>query len=107
MNDKVTSVTMSERTDSTPRDVRADINYFSVTEKVIQTNDWKPRYLGVRDEGTRTMTIHDARSGGGPFNLDTNGFTFLKLPAKERSTENDEVIQREYYPELEVVLKTL
>jgi hypothetical protein len=100
-------VTMIEESKSTPKNIRADINYIPVKGNVIQTKDWKPRYLGVRDEGTRTVTIHDVRGGEDRFDLDVNGFKFLKLPAKERSVESDEIIRGEYYPELEVVLKTL
>ncbi|KAF3765472.1 hypothetical protein M406DRAFT_67915 [Cryphonectria parasitica EP155] len=98
-------------------DVCADINYFPAAEeeieKVITTEDWKPRFLGVRGEGTRTMTIHDMRGIEDHFDLDTNGFQFIRLADnnddddKLGNFESDEILQNKYFPELEEIFKTI
>lgn len=89
-------------------DVEADINYFpATTGDVIETRDWKPRLLGDADENTRKMTIHDVRGFEDRFELDRNGFKFIKLPAKARDVSTDEKIQDKYYPEVAEVLKEL
>jgi len=91
----------------TAKDVLADINYFPATGKAIETSSWKPRYLGVGDEYTREMTIHNVRGIEWKFNLDKNGFRFVKLPEKHRNIDNDEAIKEEYYPELEKLIKEM
>lgn len=88
-------------------DVLADINYFPATGKVITTEEWKPRYLGVSDEYTRKMTIRDARGMEDQFSLDRSGFTFVNLPSKHRSTEDDETIKAQWYPEVAEIIKEL
>lgn len=88
-------------------DVHADINYLPTGEGPIKTSAWKPRYHGVRDEGTRTMEIRDARGHAGCFDLDVNGFKFVELPPKSRRTESDGSIQSEFYIEVGEILKTL
>lgn len=91
----------------TAYDVLADINYFPANGKVITTEEWKPRYLGVSDDFTRKMTIHDIRGMEDQFGLDRNGFKFVKLPSKHRSTEDDETIKTQWYPEVAEVIKEL
>ena len=88
-------------------DVLADINYFPATGKVIATEEWKPRWLGVSDEFTRKMTVRDIRGMEDKFSLDENGFKFVQLPSKHRSTEDDETIKTQWYPEVSEVIKDL
>lgn len=88
-------------------DVLADINYFPATGKVITTEEWTPRYLGVSDDYTRKMTVRDVRGMEDQFELDRNGFKFVKLPSKRRSTEDDETIKTQWYREVAEVIKEL
>lgn len=88
-------------------DVKADINYFPATPVIITTSAWKPRQLGCSDAHTRTMNIRNVRGLEDRFDLDHNGFQFVTLPEKERKTDDDETIVREYYPELEGLAKTV
>ena len=88
-------------------DVLADINYFPATGKAIETSSWKPRYLGAGDEYTRKMGIHNVRGIEWKFDLDKNGFRFVKLPEKHRNIDSDEIIKEEYYPELEKLIKEM
>jgi hypothetical protein len=95
--------------DAQDTDVIANINYFPATGIPIPKSEWKVKYLDDNDEFTRPMLIRDVRKANKTFDLDTNGFTFVTLPRKERvgrhSTEED--VKHEYYPELEQVLKKL
>lgn len=87
--------------------VKADINYFPATPNTITTSAWKPRHLGSSDAHTRNMNIHNVRGLEDNFNLDHNGFQFVTLPEKERKTDDDGTIVREYYTELEGLAKTM
>ena len=89
--------------------VVADINYFPALGTPIPTSAWKKRYLGIGDEFTRPMTIHDVGKSDKTFSLDTNGFQFVKLPSRPRvsAADDEETIKREYYPELEQIAKEL
>lgn len=98
---------MEQVADYTPRDVIADINYFPATGKVIEVSAWKKRYLHEKDEFTRPMTIRDIRGVNKKFVLDQNGFEVVKLAPKERSTDDDETIKTEYYPELEEITRKM
>lgn len=97
------------RRDSHTSDVVADINYFPALGTPISKSEWKTRYLGDRDEFTRSMIIHDVRNSDKQFDLDTNGFQFVQLPPKNRISLDDEeeTVKREYYPELEHLAKQL
>ncbi|KAF1930530.1 uncharacterized protein M421DRAFT_99821 [Didymella exigua CBS 183.55] len=90
-------------------DIVADINYFPASGIPIPTSAWQKRYLGIGDEHTRPMTIHNVRQRQQEFDLDTNGFTFVKLKPKQRingsSTEDE--IRQDYYPELVELAKNL
>jgi len=90
-------------------DVVANINYFPATGIPIPKSEWKVKYLDDKDEYTRPMLIRDVRKANKTFDLDVNGFTFVTLPQKQRvdrhSSEED--VKREYYPELEEVVKNL
>lgn len=87
--------------------IMADINYFPATGKVIETKDWRPRLLGDTNEFSRKMTIRDIRGLEDEFDLDNNGFKFIKLQPKPRDTSTDDKIQQEYYPEVAEILKNL
>ncbi|KAI4712717.1 hypothetical protein J4E89_002986 [Alternaria sp. Ai002NY15] len=90
-------------------DVVANINYFPATGIPIPKSEWKVKYLDDKDEYTRPMLIRDVRKADKTFDLDVNGFTFVTLPQKQRvdrhSSEED--VKREYYPELEEVVKKM
>jgi hypothetical protein len=90
-------------------DVVANINYFPASGVPIPTTTWQKRYLGFGDKYTRSMNIHDARQTQQRFDLDTNGFTFVKLNSKKRvdSSSTEEEIRRRYYPELVDLAKSL
>jgi len=97
------------RRDSHSGGVVADINYFPALGAPIPKSTWKTRYLGDRDEFTRSMTIRDVRTSDSEFNLDTHGFRFVQLPPRRRVSRDDDedTVKREYYPELEDVAKKL
>ncbi|KAF3039711.1 hypothetical protein E8E12_004518 [Didymella heteroderae] len=90
-------------------DVDADINYFPASGVPIPTTTWQKRYLGIGDEHTRCMTIHNVRQTQQTFDLNTNGFTFLKLSHKQRVdiSSSEEEIRQHYYPELVELAKNL
>lgn len=87
--------------------VLADINYVPATNRVIKTQEWKPRHLGVRDEYTRRMKIHNVRGMEGQFELHRNGFQFIRLSDKPRNVDEDNAIHIEYYPEIQEVIRAL
>ncbi|XP_014559508.1 hypothetical protein COCVIDRAFT_35279 [Bipolaris victoriae FI3] len=97
------------RRDSQSGDVVVPINYFPATGIPIPKSAWKTPFLDDHNEHTRYMLIRDARTSGKTFDLDTNGFTFVTLPPKDRVTREstEEEVKREYYPEVEEIVKKL
>lgn len=55
------------------------------------------------------MTIRDVRLSPKTFDLQTNGFQFIKLPPRQRVTVTDDevMVKRSYYPELENLVTEL
>lgn len=98
---------MGTTEESAPFDVVTDVNYFSPSVKEIDTKDWKTRVLGEKYDHTKKCTVHDIRGREDAFSLNQNGFQFIKLPTKTRQTDSDELIQQNYYPEVEEVLRKL
>jgi hypothetical protein len=94
---------------SSKGDIVADVNYFPALGTPIPTSAWKKRYLGVGDDHTRQMVIYDIHQTHQQFDLDTNGFKFVKLRSKQRvnNSSDEETIRQEYYPELEELAKDL
>lgn len=90
-------------------EVVADINYFPASGIPIPTTAWQKRYLGIADEHTRSMTIRNVRQEQRGFDLDTNGFTFVKLSPKQRisGSSTEEEIRQAHYPELVELAKNL
>jgi len=89
------------------RDVVAYINYFAADGTTRQPGIFKKPTYGTSTDSARSMMIHDIRPVVDNFKLDVNGFQFVKLPARERRVDDDEVIQQEDYPEIEEIVKDL
>jgi hypothetical protein len=98
---------MAHSEDDGRKDVVADINYFAADGTTRQPGIFKKPTYGASTEYARSMMIHDIRPIVDDFKLDVNGFQFVKLPAKERSVEDNKTIQQEYYTELEDIVKDL
>lgn len=45
------------------------------------------------------VQIENIRGKEGTVSLDTTGFQYFRRPAKHTTFENDEIIEKEYYPE--------
>jgi hypothetical protein len=97
------------RHDSHSGDVVAPINYFPATGIPIPKSAWKAPFLDDHSEHTRPMLIRDVRKSNRTFDLDANGFTFVTLPQKDRVSREstEEEVKREYYPEVEEIVKKL
>jgi len=87
--------------------VITSINYFAADGTIRQPGIFNKPTHGVPTEHARSMTIRDIRPVVDNFKLDTNGFQFVKLPAKERDVKDDEVVRNDYYPEISDVVKTM
>ena len=92
-----------------PRDVPTTLNYF-------QALDDKPlrQYVGTPPPGEaksnigtdpRPAVIHDVRGREAEFNLDKNGFQFVRWPSVEKEFVDEEAIKTKYYAEVETILK--
>ncbi|KAI0036517.1 hypothetical protein K488DRAFT_40880 [Vararia minispora EC-137] len=92
------------------RDVQTTLNYFSKTTDGEQPYNYTYQLPAGQpttniDSETHSVTIHDARGHESEFNVDDNGFTFLKSPAKEKLFEDEEAITTGYYKEVEELLR--
>ncbi|KAI0036518.1 hypothetical protein K488DRAFT_67538 [Vararia minispora EC-137] len=92
------------------RDAKTSLTYFSKTADGGQPYNYtyEPP-AGQPDTNiqwdTYFVTVHDARGRESEFNVDDNGFMFLKSPAKEKLFEDDEAITTGYYKEVEELLR--
>jgi hypothetical protein len=66
---------------------------------------------GVRESNTshesKRMVIENIRGQEDTVSLDTTGFQYFKKAAKHTRFENDEEIEREYYPESVELIKEM
>ena len=62
-----------------------------------------PRWNGIDDP--REVTIEDARRRESEFTLDRNGFALIKAPTAVADFYSPEAIARDYYPEVECLLR--
>ncbi|KAF2095232.1 hypothetical protein NA57DRAFT_45042 [Rhizodiscina lignyota] len=90
-----------------PRDVVTKLNYY---KDPGDGSPPVPSYVGKPDTynrpvDTRTVTVHDVRGRETEPHLDTTGFQFLKHESIEKDFTDDEQIKKQYYPEVEQLLK--
>ncbi|TCD65763.1 hypothetical protein EIP91_002248 [Steccherinum ochraceum] len=93
-----------------PRDVPTTMNYYAQGENkeapyqyVSDPPAGKPK-TNV-DKDTRSVVVHDARGREADFNLDQNGFQYVKHVSQEKEFRDDERIKEVYYKEVEELLK--
>lgn len=98
----------------TAHDVPTTLNYYA---PVPDTDESPYQYVYEPPAGkpknnlsvdTHQVVIHDARGKDKEYDLslDTSGFQFLEYPSKEKEFDDDERIKKEYYKEVEELLKT-
>lgn len=94
----------------TPHNVQTTLNYYA------PINEEPPYYYAYAEapEGklksnigldTKPAEIYDIRGREDEASLDTTGFQFVKHTSEEKDFLNDEKIQKEYYKEVEELLK--
>jgi hypothetical protein len=69
-----------------------------------------PTYVGKpetyeRPAATTDVTVHDIRGEEDQYTLDSHGFQLYRYPSLEKDFLDDEKIKREYYAEVEKLLK--
>lgn len=93
----------------TPRDVRTTLNYFKLLTDEPPYNyvDEPPAGTPRTNVGpdTRPVVIQDVRGKEDTVGLDITGFQFVNYPSTEKLFEDEEVIRKVYYPEIEEILK--
>ena len=70
-----------------------------------------PSYVGKpetyeRPADTRAMLVRDIRGEENKYSLDGTGFQIYNHVSQETAFEDDDKIKREYYPEIEEILKS-
>lgn len=90
-----------------PREVTTIFNYFKDNEDGSPPH---PSYVGkpetyYRPTVPRQVTVQDIRGSEDKFTLDTTGFQIVKHGSEEKAFDDDEHIERVYYPEIEDILK--
>ncbi|KAI0764329.1 hypothetical protein BD413DRAFT_482792 [Trametes elegans] len=93
-----------------PRDVPTTLNYYA---PVNEETPYQYAYQDFPADKPRTnvtsdphpAVVHDARGREAEFSLDKNGFQFVTWPSREKTFDDEERIQKEYYPEVEEILK--
>ncbi|KAI0755230.1 hypothetical protein C8Q80DRAFT_1143791 [Daedaleopsis nitida] len=94
-----------------PHDVPTTLNYYlpigseEPYQYVLDPPEGKPaNNIGVEPHD---VTVNDARGREREFTLDKNGFQFVQWPSVEKDFDDDARVQKEYYAEVEEILKTV
>ena len=87
------------------RNVSAELHYYK-----DEGHPPPPSIVGrpetyFRPAETRTATIHDVRGREEDYTLDGNGFQYAKHASIEKDFVDDDKVKRDYYPEVEQLLK--
>lgn len=92
-----------------PRDVPTTLNYYAPIgeEAPFQYVYDPPAGTDRTNIGAdpHSVTVHDARGREADFNLDKNGFQFVKRPSEVKEFDDEERIKDVYYKEVEEILK--
>lgn len=101
-----TPITTSAKAKQTPRDVTSQFNYYQDDgQPPAPTYVNKPETY-YRPPEVQTHVIHDIRGTEDQYTLDKTGFQIFRHTSQEKDFVDDEKIKRDYYPEVEHVLKT-
>lgn len=92
---------------SGPHHVQTTLNYI---KELPDGSHLAPAYVGVpssyeRPSAVLPVTIHDVSGHELDYTLDGNGFQFYYHTSAEKDFLDDEKIKREYYPEIDQLLK--
>ena len=90
-----------------PRHVQTTLHFI---KEVPDGSHLAPSYVGKPETYERPsvevpVTVHDVSGRELDYTLDSNGFQFYYHESKEKDFVDDEKIKREYYPEVEQLLK--
>jgi len=94
--------------DAAPEAIEATLNYLLNTGEMPVTYVGKPGVSDVRASGTlepHTVTIRNGRPHAGRFNLERDGFRFVRHDTKVANFFDADEIRRVYYPEMEALVK--
>jgi hypothetical protein len=91
-----------------PAAIEATLNYVVDTGEKIFTETAAPGSLDVRSGGQqdpRRITIRNGRPYAGNFELDENGFRFVRHDTRVVDFFNEDEVRGVYYPEMEALVK--
>lgn len=102
-----TTSTATEAPAETKHNVPTTLNYY---KDPGDGSPPAPSYVGKPDTYERpveklNVTVNDVRGDEDKYTLDKNGFQFYPHESKEKDFDDDEKIKREYYPEVDALLK--
>ena len=95
-------------TDLAPDTIEATLNYIVDDGNKVFTIVASPGGSDTRSGGTpdpRCVTLHNGRTQGKDFELERNGFRFVRHDTKVADFFDDEDVRRTYYPEMEALVK--
>ena len=91
------------------RDVLAAFNYYKDPgdgNLPPPTYVGKPETFEQQPTETRKMLVHDIRGEEDRYALDTTGFQIYRHVSRETAFVDEDEIKRDYYPEVEDILKS-
>ena len=94
--------------ETAPETIEATLNYIVDTGEKIFTYTGGPGSLDVRSGGTpdpRQVTIHNGRLKTDGFDLERDGFRFVRHDTKVADFFDEDAVRRIYYPEMEALVK--
>ena len=94
--------------DAAAEPITATINYIADNGEKLFTYTGGPGSTDMRSGGTpdpRRVAMHDGRPEAERFELDRDGFRFVRHDTKVADFFDEEEIRRVYYPEMEALVK--
>ena len=94
--------------DAAPDTIEPVVNYIVNDGTEIFTYTGGPGSLDVKSGGTpdpRKIVMHNGRAHAGEFDLDVNGFGFVRHDTKVQDFLDEAEVKRVYYPEIEALIK--
>lgn len=95
--------------DLAPATIEAELNYYvgdgSMPISLVAEPGGRDTRVGATGSETRRVTLHNGRLVADPFQLDRDGFRFVKHDTQVADFYDDAEIARVYYPEMEALIR--
>ncbi|MGH7095102.1 MAG: CmcJ/NvfI family oxidoreductase, partial [Stellaceae bacterium] len=95
--------------DLAPASIEAELSYYagdgSMPVSLVAEPGGRDARIGATGSQTHRVTLHNGRPAADRFQLDRDGFRFVRHDTQIADFYDDDAIARAYYPEMEALVK--